>query len=157
MAGKSYIQLINKIETVVSDYILVKKFVSEFEDELQNKLTETEEYYAVAVCPTDNPMTLNSGESTTNTLRARVYCLGTIQADRANVMNLCSDASLILQDLFNELKEGNDYDFEVETDLDIIFVNNSMVDYLAGAYFDLGVIVQAATQCEIPKISDYEA
>lgn len=156
MAGKSYIQLINKIETVVSDYILVKKFVSEFEDELQNKLTETEKYYAIAVCPTDNPMTLNSGESTTNTFRIRVYCLGTIQADRANVMNLCSDASLILQDLFNELKEGDDYDFEVTTDLDINFVNNAMIDYLAGAVMDLEVIVTAATQCEIPKISDYE-
>ena len=146
-------KIVDLIESTAVQYPQVKQFGSDFESEMQNYLTNNEKWFSVFVAiPQETVMTVKEN---VNTITVRVFCHGRIQNNRNNIIDIVSDSQLILSDLYRELNELNE-DFELEGESNIVPVNNSLLDYLAGNYYELTFIVNPVNKCEIPKLEDYE-
>lgn len=146
-------KIVDIIQEKSSQYPQVRKFASDFESEMQSYLTKTESWFSIFVAiPQETTMTVKEN---VNVITVRVFCHGRIANDRSNIVDVVSDTQLVLADLCRELDNITGEDFETETESQIIPINNSMLDYLAGNYTDISFIVEPVNKCEIPKLEDY--
>lgn len=150
-------QVVQLIKQRVDGYILVQRFGCDFEPEMQNFLTSSEKFYSIFVVPEIDTVRLLEN---VNTYKIRVYCHGVIEADRSNVITCLSDVQLILGDLYRDLKDGGDLGNGIKlvksTDPSITSENNSRLDFLVGCFLPLEFHVLPVTDCDTPKLEDYE-
>lgn len=142
----------NEIKGIVLGYNQVKRFLSEFEDEIQNELTKSEKFYTISLVLQPFAPIVGIGENI-NEMYLRIYCNAPIQEGRENVLNIVSDSILILQDLWRDLYQNNFDGFSLKTDVmpQIFPEDKSRLDNLAGAYYDLTLEVIPFSACDIQK------
>ena len=140
----TYIQLLNIIESFASEHLQVKKFSSDFAEQLPNFATKDDMYPLLFVSPTQSISNINTKLFTVN-----IYAYDIIQADRANINTIVSDTNSILNDLVVWLNNES-------TPVDLIGnpsitpINNSLLDYCAGWVMQVQVEVDNHSSCEIP-------
>tara|TARA_R110000772_G_scaffold186495_1_gene297686 strand:+ start:1481 stop:1948 length:468 start_codon:yes stop_codon:yes gene_type:complete len=153
MVVGSLVRLVDKIKTVTDNYILVEKFDSDFESELQNYVTKDSKFFSIFVAiPKDEVMRVKEN---VNSFSIDVFCYAPIQADRSNILSVVSDASLILADLYRDLQDDEDEEFDLMNEQPIYSQNNSRLDYLAGATMRLDFDGVPVSRCAIPKKNNY--
>jgi len=145
-------QIVDLIENTVKNYVTVKKFGADFETEMQNFLTISEEFPSVYVAV---PRLYMNPLENVNEITVDVFSHAPIQADRGNVINVVSDTGLILQDLQRDLLEADDEDFELVSYSPVEAENNSRLDILAGSRTSLTFHVTPVTYCQVAKVDDY--
>lgn len=150
MARQSLEQIIDYITAWGNAHEIIKKVGSDFASEMGIILTEDERYPAlfIALDPGAN-FGLN-----TNTVDLEIYCFDIIQKGRENITHIISDTERILNDLFLELSDGDNWDIETELLGDIERIDNAQLDYLAGNKMLVRVTVESYSVCEIP-IGDF--
>lgn len=150
MARQSLEQIVDFITAWGGAHYSVKKVGADFASEMGEALTESERYPALFIALDPGA---NFGEGV-NTFTLEIYCLDVLQKGRENVIHALSDTQLILNDLFLELSEGENRDFETDLIGDIERVNNSQLDYLVGNKMTVNITVESYSVCEIP-IGDF--
>lgn len=152
MAVSSFLQVTDLVMQTALGYTQVRFAYCDFESEMQNLVTQNEEWYKVFVAiPEDY---LGSFQENVNSYRVRVFVVAPIQADRSNVASVVSDSALILSDLWRDLFYGSQ-EYELTGDGIPVAINNSRLDILAGAWLDMEFIVEPGSVCEIPRKEDY--
>lgn len=146
MARKSLEQIVDFITAWGNAHASIKKVGADFVSEMGEILTESERYQALFIA-LDDGVSLGEG---VNTFELEIYCLDIIQKNRANIISVVSDTGLTLNDLFLELSDGENTDFETDLIGEIERVNNSMLDYLAGSKMRVRITVESYSVCEIP-------
>ena len=127
----------------------VRRFGSDFTEQLQNFATENEEYPIIYVVPNDSIFNEN-----TTTFTVDVYCLDIIQKDRSNINTILSDTNTILSDLKKWILDGEVYSFDVINNPTATPLNNALLDYCAGWFMTLEVDCPTYGVCEIPFIEN---
>lgn len=140
----SYKILIDKIEAFYDTHLQVKKFGSDFLEQLPNFATKNEKYPIVYVSPVSGGFA-----DYTKTLTVEVRCLDIIQKDRANINTILSDTHLILNDLLLHLNLGDDATFDVVSS-SVTPLNNDLLDYAAGWLLTLEVVSDSYCVEDIP-------
>lgn len=141
----SYQILLNNIEAFASSHLQIKKFSSDFPEQLPNFATEDEAYPVLFVSPTNSVFDLN-----TTIFEVTVYCFDIIQKDRANINTILSDTNSILSDLDIWLRDDSVIGVDVVSTSTVIPINNALLDYAAGWEMTLTVDVSKYGACEIP-------
>lgn len=149
MANISYIRLLNTIEYFSKNHRQIRRFGSDFVENLQNFATDTEQYPILYVVPNDSIFNEN-----TTTFTIDIYCLDIIQKDRSNINNILSDTNLILSDLKKWILDGEVYVFDVINNPTVTPLNNALLDYCAGWFMTLEVDCPTYGVCEIPFIDE---
>lgn len=146
MANVSYINLLQELELFSNNHLQVKRFGSDFAEQMENYATETEQYPILYVVPTSTiPL-----ENTTN-YNVTIYCWDIIQKDRANINTILSDTNLILCDLYKYFTDGNSPDYiSILNTQTLTPMNNALLDYCAGWQMNITFEVDTYTHCEIP-------
>ena len=140
----TYIQLLRTIESFASEHLQIKKFGSDFPEQLPNFATKGETYPILFVSPSST-----FSNEYTKTFNITVYSYDIIQQDRANINTILSDTHSILNDLVIWFNSES-------TPVDLIGVptinplNNALLDYCAGWSMNLTLEVDNSTVCDIP-------
>jgi hypothetical protein len=140
----TYIQLLRTIESFASEHLQVKKFGSDFPEQLPNFATKDEAYPILFVSPSST-----FSNEYTKTFNITVYSYDIIQQDRANINTILSDTHSILNDLvvwFNA--ESTPVDLIGTPTINPL--NNALLDYCAGWSMNLTLEVDNSTVCDIP-------
>lgn len=145
MINTTYITVLQVIESFASAHLQVKKFASDFPEQMGNFATKNEAYPILFVSPT-NSIFLQG----TNTLELDVYCYDIIQKDRANISTVLSDTAQILNDLDKWLRYADLAGIQLSTTTSLQPLNNDLLDYAAGWRMHLILDVSTYTICEIP-------
>ena len=145
----SYLKLIKTAEDFADQHAEIKKFASDFVEQLGNWATEDEKYPILYAAPNGVSLNANQFSSLAN-YTLTFYALDVIQKDRANINAILNTTSQILTDLHK-------YYFEMEVDgIDIISVsnlfpvNNYLLDYVAGWQMTITFEVDTYSYCDIP-------
>ena len=145
MVNISYISLLQNIEAFASAHMQIKKFASDFVEQIPNFATQDEAYPVLFVAPTT---TIFDEQLTTFTVD--VFCFDVIQKDRANINTILSDTNLILSDFKKWFTEGDVLGIEVLQTSSLTPINNALLDYVAGWQMTITFEVESYTVCEIP-------
>ena len=142
----SYEQLRQIIETFSNAHLQVKRFKSDYEDQLSTYTTKEESFPFLYMAPVGGSLGF-----TQNTFNIRFTCLDIIEKDRENWNTIVSDCHLILNDLYKFLQDG-DYGVSVNdnNEPNITPINDATMDYLAGWYMELNIQVDTYSDCLIP-------
>lgn len=141
----TYIKVLKVIESFASEHLQVKKFGSDFPEQLPNFGTETEEYPLLFVSPNSSIFDTNINQFTLT-----IYCFDVIQKDRENINTILSDTHSILNDLKIWLREGEIPGIDVDGNPNVIPVNNALLDYVAGWEMSITLDVDTYGICQIP-------
>ena len=146
----TYLKLLQLFESFASAHLEVRRFKSDFLEQLQNFGTEGNSYPIFYVVPT--PATFGGIDiySDMNQYGFTVYCLDIIQEDRANINAILNTTSLILNDFHKWLKDGDIPGIDLLSDSFITPINNYALDGLAGWSLNITVEVSTYSVCEIP-------
>lgn len=136
----SFIQLIDKIKAFAECHEQIKRFGSDFEEQLPNFATEDESFPIVFLVPISKTPLEN-----TNIFTVDIYCYDLIQKGRENIMTCYSDTDLILTDIFRFIKYGSDYSYDVLNTPNITPINNGILDYAVGNVLRLDI--EIGTYC----------
>jgi hypothetical protein len=145
----SYQQIVDKIQYFADNHIQVKRFGSDFSEQLPNFATEGEAWPILYVSPIDFLLQGNVNEYILD-----VYCLDLIQNGRENVTTIVSDCYLILHDLYRWITDGNDLSIDVLSDPNILPLNNYLMDYAAGGVLRLRIQGESYSICDIPGLKE---
>lgn len=137
----SLIQIINKLQALVARHKGVKRFASDFPEQMQNIATKAESWPFVYAAPVQRDPLQN-----TNVITLDIYCWDILQKDRTNAITALSDCELILTDLYREIKFGTDYSWDVLNQPIITPLNNGLLDYTVGAVMRCQIEIE--TYCE---------
>lgn len=145
----TYQQIIDKIKYFADNHIQIKRFGSDFSEQLPNFATDSQSWPILYVSPIDFLLQGNVNEYILD-----VYCLDLIQNGRENVTTIVSDCYLILHDLYRWIVDGNDYSIDVLSDPNILPLNNYLMDYAAGGVLRLRIQGTSYSICEIPGLKE---
>ena len=145
MANTTYIKVLRAIESFSREHLQIKKFASDFPEQMPNFATTTEEYPILFVSPGDGVFDVNI-----NTFELTIYCFDIIQKDRANINTILSDTHSILNDLKIWLREGEIAGIDVNGTPRVTPINNALLDYVAGWEMSIVLDVDTYGLCEIP-------
>ena len=145
MTNQSYIRVLTALELFSKEHLQVKRFASDFPEQLPNFSSETEQYPILFVSPTNSIFKRNQ-----NTFELTIYCYDLIQDGRNNINTILSDTNTILNDLYLWLRDGEVGGLEVLNDINCTPINNSLLDYVAGWQMNLVIDVDTYNVCEIP-------
>ena len=143
----SLISIINKIEKFCNDHEQIKKFGSDFEEQMQNFATQNELYPFVYLVPQGITPLEN-----TNIYTVDIYCWDIIQKDRANASTITSDTGLIVLDIYRYVKYGNDYSYDILNTPIVTPLNNGLLDYTIGNVIRLDIEIGTYCPEDIPII-----
>lgn len=142
----SYIQILQAIEAFSSAHLQIKKFASDFPEQMPNFATTDEKYPILFVSPTNAIFDLN-----VNTFVLTVYCFDIIQKDRSNINYILSDTNQILNDLYRWFKDGEIAGIDIiDVAPNVIPLNNKLLDYASGWQMNITFVTNSYGICEIP-------
>ena len=142
----SYKQLIDRLETFSDNHLQVKKFGSDFLEQLPNFATTDEKYPIIFVVP------VSSGYGDiVNNINIDIYCFDIIQKGRENLNTIISDTHQILNDYYLELNTGDDWSVDVLSS-SVTPLNNELLDYCAGWVLSLSLEVETYCETDIPTV-----
>ena len=145
MTNQSYIRVLTALELFSKEHLQVKRFASDFPEQLPNFSSETEQYPIIFVSPTNSIFKRNQ-----NTFELTIYCYDLIQDGRDNINTILSDTNTILNDLYLWLRDGDVGGLEVLNEINCTPINNALLDYVAGWQMNLVIEVDTYNVCEIP-------
>jgi hypothetical protein len=146
MINISYIRLLNAFESFSNAHLQIKRFASDFPEQVPNFGTEKENYPILFVSPNNTIFDENANQFTVD-----VYCFDIIEKDRININTILSDTNTILNDVFRWFKDGEIFGIDVITDTPTCTpLNNGLLDYTAGWQMSITFVVDTYGICEIP-------
>lgn len=141
----SYIGVINKIKKFSDEHLMVKRFGSDFNEQMGNFATMEDSWPILYVVPVAKSI----GEFQ-STYTVDVYSWDRIMEGRENINNCLSDTDLILTDLFLYFRDGNDYSISVIGEPFITPLNNGLLDYTVGNYIRMDIYIDNYCTDNIP-------
>ena len=145
----TYLKLLQLFESFASAHLEVRRFKSDFVEQLGNFGTEASSYPILFAAP--SLANFRADEfADLNEFTFTFYALDIIEKDRENINPILNTNSLILNDLHKWLKDGEIPGVEVLFASSITPVNNYGLDYLAGWQMTITVEVETYSVCEIP-------
>lgn len=146
MINISYIRLLNAFESFSNAHLQIKRFASDFPEQVPNFGTEKENYPILFVSPNNTIFDENANQFTVD-----VYCFDIIEKDRININTILSDTNTILNDVYRWFKDGEIFGIDVITDTPTCTpINNGLLDYAAGWQMSITFVVDTYGICEIP-------
>jgi len=146
MANISYIKILNAFKEFADAHLQIKRFESEFSEQMPNFATEKESYPILFVAPSSSIFDENANQFTVT-----VYCFDIIEKDRVNINTILSDTNTILNDVYRWFKDGEVLGIDVIGDApNSTPINNALLDYAAGWQMDITFEVDTYGVCEIP-------
>ena len=146
MAGKSYINLLSLIESFADAHLQVRRFGSDFHEQIDGFATREDSFPVLYVTLSDSVI----GENTTQHTLV-IYCFDLLQQGRENVNYLVSDTELIMKDLFLWIRDSDDTDsVEVIGDATTLPMNNYLLDDAVGHSMTVTLALDSFTHCDIP-------
>jgi hypothetical protein len=146
MINISYIRLLNAFESFSNAHLQIKRFASDFPEQVPNFGTEKENYPILFVSPNNTIFDENANQFTVD-----VYCFDIIEKDRININTILSDTNTILNDVYRWFKDGEIFGIDVITDTPACTpLNNGLLDYTAGWQMSITFVVDTYGICEIP-------
>lgn len=146
MINISYTRLLNAFETFSNAHLQIKRFGSDFEEQMPNFATENEKYPILFVSPNNSIFDENA-----NQFSVKVFCFDVIEKDRTNINTILSDTNTILNDVYRWFKDGEVFGIDViGTAPNSTPINNALLDYVAGWEMDITFEVDTYGLCEIP-------
>lgn len=142
----SYKKLLNAFEEFATPHLQIKKFASDFEEQMPNFATKDEKYPILFVAPSSSIFDENA-----NQFSVKVFCFDIIQKDRSNINSILSETNTILNDVYRWFKDGEVFGIDIISDAPVSTpLNNSLLDYCAGWEMDITFEVDTYGVCEIP-------
>lgn len=145
MTNQSYIRVLTALELFAKEHLQIKRFASDFPEQLPNFSSESEQYPILFVSPNNSIFKRNQ-----NTFDLTIYCYDLIQDGRGNINTILSDTNTILNDLYLWLRDGEVGGLEILSDMNCTPINDSLLDYVAGWQMTLSIEVDTYNVCEIP-------
>ena len=146
MINISYIRLLNAFESFSNAHLQIKRFASDFPEQVPNFGTEKENYPILFVSPNNTIFDENANQFTVD-----VYCFDIIEKDRININTILSDTNTILNDVYRWFKDGEIFGIDVIDDTPTATpINNGLLDYAAGWQMSITFVVDTYGICEIP-------
>lgn len=146
MINISYIRLLNAFESFSNAHLQIKRFASDFPEQVPNFGTEKENYPILFVSPNNTIFDENANQFTVD-----VYCFDIIEKDRININTILSDTNTILNDVYRWFKDGEIFGIDVIDDTPTCTpINNGLLDYAAGWQMSITFVVDTYGICEIP-------
>jgi hypothetical protein len=145
MSNTTYISLINKLKGFANAHFQIKRIGFDFDEQSEDFYVKSDEFPAVFVSLSSIDTDVNI-----NTITVTIECLDRIAEDRKNINYVTSDCSLILNDIYLWLADGDDVSFSVTTPPQSTPLNNVKLDYCAGAEMSISIEVDNYTVCAIP-------
>jgi hypothetical protein len=142
----SYIGLLNKLEQFCKQHPMIKRFGSDFYEQMSNISSESNKFPFVFVVPISKKL----GEFS-NVFTIDIYCWDLIREDRANINTCLSDTYLILTDIFIYLFNNDDYEINVIGFPTIYPLNNSLMDYAVGNVMRIEFEIDTYCSSDIPE------
>ena len=146
---QTYLKLLQLFESFSSAHLEVKRFKSDFLEQMQNFGIQTEEYPVLYCVPSSN--VFGADEFTDrNQYTFTFYSVDIINKGRTNINPILNTTALILNDLHLWLKEGELPGIDVLDASSINPINNYLLDYVSGWSMTITLDVDSYSVCEIP-------
>jgi hypothetical protein len=146
MVNLSYIRLLTEFDSFATAHQQIKRFGSDFAEQMPNFATGNEKYPILYVVPNNTIFDENA-----NTFTVDVYCFDIIEKDRSNINTILSDTNTILNDVYRWFKDGEIIGIDVINDApNAVPINNGLLDYAAGWQMSITFEVDTYGLCEIP-------
>jgi hypothetical protein len=147
-------QVKNIIELYSEANYMIKRFYSDYEDQLSNYSTDGESFPVLYMTPIGGQL-----RYTQNTFTVRFYCFDRIIRSRENWNNIIDDCYRCLNDLYKFLQSNDVGLIDTERIANIIPINDALMDYVAGWYMDVDIDIDTYSDCYImidgvPAIND---
>lgn len=139
-------QVRQEIQTFSNNHLMIKRFYSDYEDQLSTYSTIGDSFPVLYMTPLGGSLSY-----TQNVISVRFYCFDRIQKDRANWNSVISDCYRCLNDLYKHLQ----LDIELidwQKTATITPINDALMDYVSGWYMDVDIDIDTYSQCEIMKL-----
>jgi len=140
----SWEQIRQVIELFSEEHFMIKRFYSDYEDQLSTYSTLGEDFPVLYMTPVDGVMGY-----TQNMLSIRFYCFDRIIRDRTNWNGVVSDTHRCLNDLYKFLQSPNVELIDTELEASILPINDATMDYVAGWYMDVDISLDTYSDCFI--------
>jgi hypothetical protein len=140
----SWEQIRQVIELFSEEHFMIKRFYSDYEDQLSTYSTLGEDFPVLYMTPVDGVMGY-----TQNTLNIRFYCFDRIIRDRSNWNGIVSDTHRCLNDLYKFIQSPGVELIDTELEASILPINDATMDYVAGWYIDIEVSLDTYSDCFI--------
>lgn len=144
-----YIQLLQIIENFASEHKEVRRFKSDFLEQLQNFSTTGDSFPILYVVPNSSAFNI-SIYNETNLFTVNIYALDLINEDRTNVNTILNTTNLILNDLHLFFKDAEIMGIDLISVSNVTPVNNYLMDVATGWYMTMTFEVDSHSVCEIP-------
>lgn len=142
----SYIKLLNAFESFANAHLQIKRFESDFAEQMPNFATENEKFPILFVAPDNSIFDENANQFTLT-----VYCFDVIEKDRSNINTILSDTNTILNDVYRWFKDEELPGIDIIGDAPVSTpLNNALLDYCAGWQMVITFDVDTYGLCEIP-------
>lgn len=146
MINISYIRLLNAFESFANAHLQVKRFASDFPEQIPNFATKDEKFNILFVSPDSTIFDENANQFTVT-----VRCFDIIEKDRSNINTILSDTNQILNDVYRWFKDGDIFGIDVIDNAPVSTpINNALLDYAAGWEMQITFTVDTYGICEIP-------
>lgn len=142
----SWEQVRQVIETFSDNHLMIKRFYSDFEDQMSTYSTLGEDFPVLYMTPLTG-----SFRYTQNMMSIRFYCFDRIIKDRSNWNTIVSDTHRCLNDLYKFLQSPQIELIDTEMEGTPTPINDATMDYVAGWYMDLDIDLDTWSDCFIMK------
>ena len=150
MALQNINTIINALHQFQANHLELKRFKCSFFEQFDNFSTSGDSFPILYAIPNEV-----SFEENIDVQSFRVYCVDILQKDRSNEQYILNDSLLVLRDLTNWLRQG-DNGLNILNIPRAIPVNNFLVDFTCGWYIDIDIECEAiTTECAIPFSSNF--
>jgi hypothetical protein len=151
MANNPYIVILQTAETFANNHLEIKRFASDFLEQLGNWATQSEAYPILFAVP--GPVTVNANEfSQLANYTITFYALDVIQKDRSNINVCLNSTSQILLDLHKYYHQTEILDIDIIQASSLTPVNNYILDYVTGWSMTITFEVDTHSVCNVPII-----
>jgi hypothetical protein len=140
----SWEQIRQVVELFSDNHLMIKRFYSDYEDQLSTYSTLGEDFPVLYMTPVDGVMGY-----TQNSLNIRFYCFDRIIRDRSNWNGIVSDTHRCLNDLYKFLQSPSVELIDTELEANILPINDATMDYVAGWFIDIEVSLDTYSDCFI--------
>lgn len=142
----SYQKILNAFEDFATPHLQIKRFFAEFPEQMENLVTEKENFPILFVAPNNSIFDENANQFTLT-----VSCFDIIEKDRSNINTILSDTNTILNDVYRWFKDGEVLGIDIIGDApNSTPINNALLDYAAGWEMVITFEVDTYGVCEIP-------
>jgi hypothetical protein len=146
---QTYLKMLQLFESFSSAHLEVKRFKSDFLEQMENFGIQGEEYPILYCVP--SPSVFGADEFTDrNQYTFTFYSVDIINKGRTNINPIMNTTALILNDLHLWLKDGDLPGVDVLEVSSIQPINNYLLDYVGGWQMSITLDVDSYSVCQIP-------